>query len=207
MYIVSSLAELIKTDFSETNLSIFAVVVWTVNFYGERSRFEKKVSQGVKHVRNKHRCCPRVPVIHLVNNVFAGMLRRVLFLGTAMVWRMGGCPTHGRLICLYLSGACASTCLLASQHQQNNLTESRKPRVLKEKQRQKVLTWWRVVEWRYMQTHKWIMREEGRVVCLSMRNVFWRNISLLVKKMMWQKSERKAVESFALYVRYFRKER
>jgi len=30
--------------------------------------------------------------------------------------------------------------------------------------------------------------EKGRVVLLSMWDIFWGNISLLVKEMMWQKS-------------------
>jgi len=64
----------------------------------------------------------------------------LLFSGTSMVWRMGGCPTHGRLICLYLSDACTSTRLLRSQHQHNNLT-ARKESKTSEREREAENAW------------------------------------------------------------------
>jgi len=137
------------------------------------------------------------------------MLRRVTFFsGTSTVWRMGGCPTHGRLICLYLSDACASTRLLRSQHQHNNLTarkESKTSEREREKGRQKMADMLKGC-WMVLHTDVQMNNEKGRVVLLSMWDIFWGNISLLVKEMMWQKSEGKAVESFASYVRYFKKE-
>jgi len=130
----------------------------------------------------------------------------LLFSGTSMVWRMGGCPTHGRLICLYLSDACASTRLLRSQHQHNNLT-ARKESTTSERERETEMPDMVKGCWMVLHTDIQMNNEKGRVVLLSMRDIFWGNISLLVKEMMWQKNEGKAVESFASYVRYFKKKR
>ena len=84
--------------------------------------------------------------------------------------------------------------------------QGRKARPLREKERKKMSDMVKGC-WMVLHTDIQMNNEKGRVVLLSMQDIFWGNISLLVKEMMWQKSEGKGVESFASYVRYFKKKR